>query len=200
MTQFVDTGGGAPRGYLAGMPPCGPADAIDRFILRVGGAFSVIWLLLVLLIILSVLERYFPPATRVTAMVFGPSPSTALGELQWWLYAAGFLVALSYAMVRGAHVRVDVLSERLSLRGRAWIELFGTVFFLLPFAGSIVLYGIPFVVRSVQLNEVSSSPGGLAGTWFIKSFMLVGFGLLLLAAFARIWRMASFLFGRDRQA
>ena len=197
MTQFAGLEvGQKPKGHLAGLPRCAPADAIERMVLAIGQVFAFAWLLLVLLIIISVAERYAPPITRFMAGIFGPNPGTALGELQWWLFAAGFMVGLSYGMVRGSHVRVDVLAEHWSLRTRAWIELAGTLLFLAPFAILIIVYGLPFAQRSYQLNEISPSPGGLGAFWVMKSFIVIGPALLLLAGFARLLRLANFLFRR----
>lgn len=200
MTQFVGLPEGVqPKGYLAGLPPCPPADAIDRFVLLVGKVFAFAWVLLVLFIMIGVLERYAPPVTRVMAMIFGPNPGTALTELQWHLYAAGFLIAIPFAMVRGNHVRVDVLAEHFPLRRKAWIEFLGTTLFLLPFVVFVLIHALPFVERSIQLNEVSPSPGGLGARWIIKSFMVGAFSLLLLAGLARLLRVGNYLF-RHRAA
>lgn len=197
MTRLVDPESGeAARGHLAGLPPCAPADAIERAVLAIGKATALIWFVLVLMTVIAVAERYAPPITAVMAAIFGATPGTAVTELQWHLYGAGFLLGLSYAMVTGAHVRVDVLAERWSLRTRAWIELAGTLLFLVPFAVFVILHAIPFIERSIELNEISPSPGGLGARWVIKSFLVIGFALLLLAALARVIRMASFLFRR----
>jgi TRAP-type mannitol/chloroaromatic compound transport system permease small subunit len=200
MTQFVGLPRGAsPKGYLAGLPPCPAADVIERGVLAIGKVFAFAWLLLVLVIMVGVLERYAPPVTAVMAMIFGPNPGTALSELQWHLYAAGFLIAIPFAMVRGNHVRVDVLAEHFTLRRKAWIELAGTLLFLVPFAVFVLIHAFPFVERSIRLNEISPSPGGLGGRWIIKSFIIAGFALLLAAAVARVLRVANFLF-RHRAA
>jgi TRAP-type mannitol/chloroaromatic compound transport system permease small subunit len=198
VTQFVGLEAGRkPKGHLAGLPPCRPADAIEALVMAIGNVFAFCWLLLVLLIILSVAERYAPPITRAMAMIFGPNPGTALGELQWWLFAAGFMIGLPYAMVRGAHVRIDVLAEHWSLRRKAWIELFGTILFLLPFCGLLIVYAVPFALRSFQLNEISPSPGGLGAFWLIKSLIVIAPALLVLTAIARLLRVGNFLFRRD---
>jgi TRAP-type mannitol/chloroaromatic compound transport system permease small subunit len=198
VTQFVGLAAGQkPKGHLAGLPPCPPADAIEAAVLWIGKLFAIAWLLLVLLIIISVAERYAPPITRFAAMIFGPNPGTAMAELQWHLFAAGFMMGLPYAMVRGSHVRVDVLAEHWSLRTRAWIELLGTVLFLLPFALFIILYGVPFVERSITLNEVSASPGGLGARWIVKSLIVIAPALLVLVGVARILRVSNYLFRRD---
>lgn len=197
MTNFVDRPPGeAVRGHLAGLAPCPAADAIERVVLRIGKAAALAWLVLVLITVVAVAERYAPPITAAMATIFGSNPGTALTELEWHLYAAGFLVGLSHAMVRGAHVRVDVLAEHWSLGTRAWIELAGTALFLIPFAVFVVIHAIPFIERSFTLNEVSPSPGGLGARWIIKSFMVVGFVLLLAAALARLLRVGNHLLRR----
>jgi TRAP-type mannitol/chloroaromatic compound transport system permease small subunit len=201
MTQFIGLDGGKPvKGHLAGLPPCPSADAIERVVLAIGQVFAFCWLLLVLLIMLSVAERYAPPITRVAAMVFGPNPGTALGELQWWLFAAGFMMGLPYAMVRGAHVRIDVLAEHWPLRRKAWIELIGTVLFLLPFCMLLIIYGWPFVLRSIQLREISASPGGLGAFWLVKSLIVIGPTLLVACGIARVLRVSNYLFYRSPYA
>jgi TRAP-type mannitol/chloroaromatic compound transport system permease small subunit len=104
------------------------------------------------------------------------------------------LLGLAYAYQADAHIRVDVLHERLSERAQAWIELYGILLFLLPFIILILIFSVPFVLVSVQLNEVSQAPGGLPFRWLIKAALPVGFSLLLLAAISRLSRVWSFLF------
>jgi TRAP-type mannitol/chloroaromatic compound transport system permease small subunit len=96
-------------------------------------------------------------------------------EIQWHLYAAGFLLGLSYAAQADAHIRVDVVRDRLPLRWQAWIELYGTLLLLLPFIALILIYGVPFALTSYQLGEHSQAPGGLPWRWIIKSMLPLGF-------------------------
>jgi len=115
-------------------------------------------------------------------------------EFQWHIYSCGFLLALAYAYQADAHIRVDVLHERLSARAQAWIELYVILLFLLPFIILILIFSVPFVLVSLQLNEVSQAPGGLPFRWLIKAALPVGFSLLLLATISRLSRVWSFLF------
>ena len=92
----------------------------------------------------------------------------ALEELQWHLYAIGFMMGLSYTMLKDGHVRVDVLAEKLSHRSRAWIELVGLLLFVAPFIYLTIVYAIPFVERSWNLNETSPDRGGLPARWFLE--------------------------------
>jgi len=116
-------------------------------------------------------------------------------EIQWHLYASGMLLGLSICYADDAHIRVDVVNERLRPRLRAWIELYGIVLLLLPFIVLILRYSVPFVATSFTLGEVSQAPGGLPLRWLMKSVLPIGFFLLLLAAFARLSRVWVFLFG-----
>lgn len=115
-------------------------------------------------------------------------------ELQWHLYAAGFLLGIACACESDAHVRVDVLRERWRDRTRAWIELYGLLLLLLPFIALVLVYAMPFVASSFSSGEVSQAPGGLPFRWLPKAFLPIGFALLLLAALARLTRVWTFLF------
>jgi len=156
---------------------------VDKFLLRVGGAASWLWIALMVVIVLNVVLRY----------VFGEG-RVEFEEIQWHLYAIGFLIGLSYCMVADDHVRVDVLHDRFSLKTQAWVEVFGLVFFLLPFVALVLIYTIPFVQNSWEINEVSQAPAGLPYRWLIKSALLVGFALLGLAALARLTKATALLF------
>ncbi len=158
---------------------------IDRWLTRIGHALSWVWLVLLVIIVVNVVLRY----------VFGQG-RIEFEEIQWHLYSAGFLLGLSFAYQADAHIRVDVLHERLSPRTRAWIELYGIVLLLLPFIALVLIYSVPFVTLSYTLNEVSQAPGGLPWRWLIKAVLPLAFVLLALAALSRLSRVWAFLFGR----
>jgi TRAP-type mannitol/chloroaromatic compound transport system permease small subunit len=157
--------------------------AIDRFLERIGVVLSYVWMVLLVIIVLNVLLRYVFSEGRIE-----------FEELQWHLYSFGFLLGLSYAYQADAHIRVDVLHERLTQRSQAWIELYGILLFLLPFIALILIFSMPFVASSWSLGEVSPSPGGLPFRWLIKAMLPIGFGLLLLAVLSRLTRVWHFLF------
>lgn len=142
----------------------------------------VTWIVLVGVILANVTMRY----------VLGGSV-VALEELQWHLYAFGFMVGLSYTLVHDQHVRVDVLAERWTKRRRAKIEIFAMLVLVIPFAGVILYDSVEFIEFSMRLNERSRSPGGLAYRWILKSVIPLAMGLLILAALARTARMIAFL-------
>ena len=171
------------------LPHTRASRAIDRLVRRIGDAISWIWLALLGVIALNVTLRY----------AFG-SGRIELEELQWHLYSVGFLLGIPYAFAADAHIRVDVLRERMSARTQAWIELYGILLLLLPFVALVVLFAVPFVGESWSSGEISPSPGGLPLRWLIKSALLVGFALLGLASMSRLLRVCSLLFGSPRPA
>lgn len=165
------------------LPQTWLSKTIDSVIVRVGHAASWIWLVLLIVIVTNVVLRY----------VFGEG-RIEFEEIQWHLYSVGFLLGLSYALQGDAHVRVDVIHERLRPRLQAWLELYGLILCLFPFIALVLIYGVPFVVISFDLSEVSSSPGGLPYRWLIKAALPLGFGLLLLAGISRLSRVWAYLF------
>lgn len=120
--------------------------------------------------------------------------SNAFLEIQWYLFSAVFLLGAAYTLSRNAHVRVDVIASRFSLRAQAWMDIFGSLVFLLPMAGLILYFGWPFFVSSWLEGEMSSDAGGLL-RWPVKLLLPAGFALLLLQGLAEIAKRIAFLGG-----
>ncbi len=118
-----------------------------------------------------------------------------LEELQWHLYAAGFLLAYAYAMVNDDHVRVDLLHARFSPRTRAWVELVGTLALLLPFALITAASAWDFFVQSWDMGERSSMPSGLPARWAIKGVLFFALALLAIQALGTAARQLATLLG-----
>jgi TRAP-type mannitol/chloroaromatic compound transport system permease small subunit len=106
-------------------------------------------------------------------------------ELQWYLFSLIFLLGAAYALQRDAHVRVDVIFARFSARVRSWINIFGTVFLLMPFCVFVLWFSWPAVRNSWQVREVSPNPGGLP-VYPLKAVIMVCFILLLLQAVSEL--------------
>ncbi len=174
----------AARGHALDFPHTAISDAIDRFIVAVASVFNWLWVLLIALIVINVTLRY----------LFGTN-FIFMEELQWHIYAIGFMLGLGYAVKVDGHVRVDVIAERFAPRTRAWIEFLGLLFFVFPLVWILVSNALPFVMRAYQLNEVSAAPGGLTNRWLIKSVIIVAFVYLGLAALSRFLRVCAYLFG-----
>ncbi len=147
--------------------------AIDRVNDRVGVAIQWLVLLMVLVGAFNALARY---ATRYTGISLS---SNAYFDLQWYMFSLIFLLGAAYGLNKDVHVRVDVLYSRLSVRGRAWIDLAGSVLFLLPFCVMMLWVSWPFVRNSWAVLEGSPDPGGLP-RYPIKTLILVSFFLLFL--------------------
>ncbi|MFN3460876.1 MAG: TRAP transporter small permease subunit [Oceanibaculum sp.] len=163
------------------------SDGLNRFVTAIGKLAAWLAIPLMLVIIFDVVSRRF--------FVLG---STKLQELEWHLHAVLFLLCFAFAYVKDAHVRIELMRERFSGRTRAWIEIFGMTFFLIPYCYVILYFGYDFVMRSYLSGEVSSALTGLSHRWIIKSFVPLGFALLALAAISSILRNLVYLFGPDR--
>ena len=120
--------------------------------------------------------------------------SNAWLEIQWYLFSAVFLFCSGYALLHNAHVRIDVISGRLSKKVQTWIDILGTLFFLLPMAIAIMWMSWPVFVDAYQHNEVSSNAGGLT-LWPARLMLPVGFLLLILQAFSELIKRVAFLRG-----
>ena len=112
--------------------------------------------------------------------------SVALQELEWHLFAIIFLVGSAYTLKHNAHVRLELFYQHFSIRTRAWIDLLGTLFFLLLLCLIIITSAWPFIYNAYQFSEGSPDPGGLPYRFLIKSAIPLGFLLLLFQGIAII--------------
>ncbi len=167
---------------MAAEPGQAPAP-IERALDRLVSAASWIWLALVGVIVAGVGLRTFFAISRIE-----------LEELQWHLYAVGFLVGILGCVLHDRHVRVDVFREGMSGRRRDWIDLYGLLLLQLPFLVLVLWSGIPLVAESFASGERSGSAGGLSHRWLLKSALPLTFALLLLASLARTRAVARRLF------
>jgi TRAP-type mannitol/chloroaromatic compound transport system permease small subunit len=120
--------------------------------------------------------------------------SNAWLELQWYLFSAVFLFCAGYALLHNQHVRIDVISGRMSKRVQIWIDILGTVFFLLPMAITIMWLSWPVFVDAYQHNEASTNVGGLM-IWPARLMVPVGFFLLVLQGLSELIKRIAFLRG-----
>jgi len=120
--------------------------------------------------------------------------SNAFLEIQWYLFAAVFLVAAGYTLLRQEHVKIDVILHRFTRRTQVKVEIFGIVFFLLPFVISIVELVWPLVVRAYISGEMSSQASGLI-RWPVFALVPLGFALLGLQSLSELVKRIAFLKG-----
>ena len=146
----------------------------------------VAWLVLLMVLIVGydVMMRYL-----------FHSGSVALQELEWHLFALIFLLGTPYTLKHDSHVRVDIIykSQRVTDRQRAWIDLFGGLFLLIPFCLLIIISSIPFVTSSFIAGEGSPDPGGLPWRFLLKAVIPLGFTMLLLQGVADMLRCVTVL-------
>jgi TRAP-type mannitol/chloroaromatic compound transport system permease small subunit len=129
----------------------------------------------------------------IVRKVFGVS-SNAWLELQWYLFGAVFMLCAPWTLAQNEHIRIDIVSGRLSERARNVIEMFGHFVFLLPFALVMTYLSWPFFRSSFASWESSSSPGGLL-IWPAKALILVGFALLLLQWLSEVIKRVAIMRG-----
>ncbi len=120
--------------------------------------------------------------------------SNGLLEIQWYLFAAVFLLCSPYTLQKNEHVRIDVLSGKLSPRGLAVIDIIGTIFFLLPMVVTVLWLSLPLVAESYKINEHSANAGGLL-RWPVKILLPISFMLLALQGVSELIKRIAFLAG-----
>ena len=157
--------------------------AVDRMNERIG--HTIYWLVLVAVLISC--------ANAVVRKAFDTS-SNAFLEIQWYLFSAIFLFCAGYTLLKNQHVRIDVVSGRLSKRAQAWIDILGTLFFLLPMAFLIMWLSWPVFIQAFQRNEVSTNAGGLV-IWPARLMVPIGFLLLILQGLSELIKRIAFLQG-----
>lgn len=159
------------------------SNAVDWVNAQIGK--YVIWLILASTVISAV--------NAVIRKVFNMS-SNAYLEVQWYLFAAAFLLAAGYTLLHGEHVKIDVISSKLSKRGQIWIDIIGFSVFLTPVCLAILYYGIPFFLQGYRSNEMSGNAGGLI-RWPVYAMIPLGFGLLMLQGWSELIKRIAFLKG-----
>jgi len=157
---------------------------LGRCSLWLGKLSAVLLLLLLCNVFYDVLMRY----------AFN-DVSIGMQELEWHLHAAIFLLGIPFGLQTGGHVRVDLFYERLSLRGKAWIDLVGTLIFLIPFSLLVGWYGVDFAREAYELGETSGDPGGLPARWIIKSVIPVAFFSIAISGVGMILRCINAIRG-----
>jgi TRAP-type mannitol/chloroaromatic compound transport system permease small subunit len=159
------------------------SNAVDWLNAQVGR--WVIWLILGSTIISGI--------NALVRKIFNVS-SNAYLEVQWYLFAAAFLLASGYTLLQGEHVKIDVVSSHLSKRKQIWIDIIGFAFFLTPLCLVVLFFGIPFFLQGFRSGEMSSNAGGLV-RWPVYALMPAGFFLLLLQGLSELVKRIAFLRG-----
>ena len=156
--------------------------AIDALNLAVGKVAMWLILLTVFISAANAISRY---ALHIS--------SNAWLEIQWYLFGAVFLLGAGFVFLRNAHVRIDVVSSRLTARTRNWIDVLGIVVFLLPLCYLMIMLGWPLFERSWVTGEMSPNAGGLI-RWPAYLMIPAGFALLALQAISELIKRFNFLY------
>ena len=162
----------------------GFARAIDALNERIGKAST--WLILVVVVISA--------GNAVVRYVIDWS-SNGLLEIQWYLFSAIFLLAAGYVLKRNEHIRIDIITGRFSARTQNWIDVFGFLFFFLPFVVLVMYLSWPVFTLAWNSGETSANPGGLV-RWPVRLLLPIGFALLLLQGVAELIKRFAFLSGQ----
>ncbi len=120
--------------------------------------------------------------------------SNAFLEIQWYLFAAVFMLGSGYAFLRNAHVRIDFISSKFSARGRNWVDIGGIVVFVFPLCYMMATLGWPLFMNALNSGEMSSNAGGLI-RWPVYALIPAGFALLALQSTSELIKRIAFLTG-----
>jgi len=169
----------AVRGFLDGLL------RVSRVIDAVNDRFGILanWLVLFACLIST--------GNAIARYAFSTS-SNAWLEVQWYMFAAMVFFGAPYTLKRNEHVRVDVIYSALSERARIWIDIFGGLFFLLPFCAVLLYFTWPWFVDSWSIGEMSSNAGGLI-RWPVKLMLPLGFALLALQGISEVIKRVAAL-------
>lgn len=156
---------------------------IDALNERIGR--TIYWLILVAVLVSA--------GNAVVRYAFNRS-SNAWLEIQWYLFSAVFLFCAGYTLLHNQHVRIDVITGHLSKRAQAWIDVIGTLLFLLPMAVTIMWLSWPVFIDAYRSNEISTNAGGLT-VWPARLMVPVGFFLLVLQGLSELIKRIAYLCG-----
>jgi TRAP-type mannitol/chloroaromatic compound transport system permease small subunit len=143
---------------------------IGKVIDVLGNFCSVLMILMVANVFYDVVMRYF----------FN-DVSIAMQELEWHLFAAMFMFGIAYTLKEDAHVRVDIVYDKLSARKKAWVNIFGSLVFTLPITLIILYFSIDYTFDAFEMGEGSPDPGGLPHRWIVRAIIPTSSVFLLLA-------------------
>jgi TRAP-type mannitol/chloroaromatic compound transport system permease small subunit len=161
----------------------GLSRAIDAFNERVGRALA--WLILLAVIISTV--------NALIRKIFNIS-SNAWLEAQWYLFGAVFLGCAAYTLLKNEHIRIDIVSSKMSQRYRNTIELIGHICFVMPLCIMMIYFGFPFFYGSFRIGEMSTNAGGLI-QWPAKLMIPLGFSMLFAQAISETIKRLAFMQG-----
>jgi len=173
---------------------------LDRIARSIGKWIGWIMLPLIMVIMFDVLTRkldvtrlYFSEFTAE----YGFSVSTILQDLEWHFHGALLMLTFGFGYLANAHVRVDVFRELLKQDNQAKLELAGLIICAIPFLIIMISFSLDMVGLAWRQGEGSESMTGIHYRWFIKSALIIGFSLALMAVIATLFRLVAYIFGSE---
>jgi TRAP-type mannitol/chloroaromatic compound transport system permease small subunit len=161
---------------------------VDKLNTKLGSIISWITVLLVLVVCYDVFTRYFLNISSV-----------AVQELEWHLFAALFLMGAAHTLKNDGHVRVDLFYSKLKPKGKAAINIIGTVLFLIPFCLLVIFSSKNFVLNSFNLKEISPDPGGLPARYILKAVLPVSFFFVLIQSLSLLFKSILTIFNNSTE-
>ncbi len=171
------------------------ADDIERLVNAIGSVAALLFIPMMLIIFYDISQRKILDFSGEFVNSIFYFSSTKLQEMEWHLHATLFLLCLGFAYVKDAHVRIELVRDRLRPRTRVWLELIGAVVFLFAYCVVVVKFGFTFTGRAWSTSEVSSAQTGLSHRWIIKAMLPIGFIILGSSGLAAALRCIVYLFG-----
>ncbi len=156
---------------------------IDAFTRWMGKRLA--WLILVAVVVSAL--------NAIVRKTFDTSSNSWL-ELQWLLFSVVFLMCSSWTLLDNEHIRIDIVNNMLPKKLRDSIDIVGHAFFLLPLCIVMIITGVPFFRRSMEINEQSGNAGGLP-QWPAKSLIMIGFAMLLVQAISELIKRIAVMRG-----
>jgi TRAP-type mannitol/chloroaromatic compound transport system permease small subunit len=156
---------------------------IDAFTRWTGKRLA--WLILVAVVV---------SATNAIVRKVLDTSSNSWLELQWVLFSIVFLLCSPWTLLDNEHIRIDIVNNLLPKPVRNVIDIIGHVFFLLPLTIVMIVTGIPFSLRSFEINEQSGNAGGLP-QWPAKSLIMIGFAFLLVQGVSELIKRIAVMRG-----
>ncbi|HLQ19806.1 MAG TPA: TRAP transporter small permease subunit [Tabrizicola sp.] len=160
------------------------ARGIDRVTEFIGK--SVMWLILLAVLVSA--------GNAIVRKLFNWS-SNSLLEAQWYLFGAAFMGAAAYTLQQNEHIRIDVFYGTRTRRTQHWIDLFGHVFFTLPFVVLMTWLLVPYTMQAYYSGQISTNAGGLI-IWPARAILAIGFALLIAQVISEIIKKIAVMQGR----
>ena len=171
------------------------SEALRKFVDIVGRAGSWLFIPVVLITVMDVILRKIGVQYWLITHLGRFFDSTVLQELEWHFHTGLFALVLGYGYVWNTHVRVDLIREHLAFRKKAWLEFLGLTFFLIPFCSVVVYFAVIYAYDSYMMNEISASTVGLTHRWIIKTVLVAGLVMVIVAGVAVWLQVAIVLWG-----